>query len=82
MDRTSVNRDGADHCGDGVVMGNPRNHPKCPRCKGEGFYLRRHGRGYYSDGSFGHNDWQDCDCDPWMKESELPAAVVPKGSPF
>jgi hypothetical protein len=30
---------------------NPRHHPQCPRCKGEGFYLRRHGRGYYRDGT-------------------------------
>lgn len=60
-------------------MPNPRHHPECPRCKGEGFYLRRHGRGYYRDGSFGHNDWQDCTCDPYTPVDRLPAAVEPKG---
>lgn len=63
-------------------MPSPHNHPNCPRCKGEGFYLRRHGHGFYHDGSFGHNDWQDCDCYPDMDEKDMPAAVVPKGSPF
>jgi len=60
-------------------MAHPQHHPKCPRCKGEGFYLAHHGRGYYRDGSFGHNDWQDCDCHPRMDESRLPAAIEPKG---
>jgi hypothetical protein len=61
--------------GQGVV--NPRNHPDCPRCKGEGFYLRREGHGFYRDGSFGHNDWQDCNCYPEMKPEQLPKAVDP-----
>lgn len=58
-------------------MASPHHHPDCPRCKGEGFYLRREGHGYYRDGSFGHNDWQDCDCDPWMAADRLPKAVDP-----
>jgi len=33
----------------------------CPHCKGAGFYLKHEGRGYYRDGSFGHNQWEDCD---------------------
>lgn len=56
-----------------------RHHPKCPRCKGQGFYLRHHGQGYYRDGSFGHNQWEDCTCDPYMDEADLPAAVKPTG---
>jgi hypothetical protein len=59
-------------------MPNPRHHPDCPRCKGEGFYLRREGQGFYRDGSFGHNDWQDCDCYPEMSIERLPAAVDPR----
>jgi hypothetical protein len=43
-------------------MSNPENNPDCPRCKGEGFYLAHEGRGYYHDGSFGHNVWEDCHC--------------------
>jgi hypothetical protein len=62
-------------------MPDPRHHPDCPRCKGEGFYLRRHGRGYYSDGSFGHNQWEDCRCDPFMKVEQLPAAFSAGGEP-
>lgn len=65
-------------------MPDPNHHPDCPRCKGEGFYLNREGRGYYRDGSFGHNDWRDCTCDPWMKPERLPQAVDPyrtAGSP-
>ena len=58
-------------------MADPNHHPECPRCKGEGFYLRREGHGYYSDGSFGHNDWQDCDCYPDMPKERLPKAVDP-----
>lgn len=60
-------------------MSNPLHHPDCPRCKGEGFYLRRIGRGYYSDGSFGHNDWRDCTCAAWDPVDLLPTAVEPKG---
>ncbi len=52
-------------------------HPDCPRCKGQGFYLRREGRGFYSDGSFGHNDWQDCTCDVHQKIDSLPKEVNP-----
>ena len=58
-------------------MPNPENHPNCPRCKGEGFYLRRAGQGYYRDGSFGHNDWQDCSCSFIDKPENLPKAVDP-----
>jgi len=60
-------------------MPNPLHHPECPRCKGEGFYLRRIGRGYYTDGSFGHNQWGDCTCAAWDEVNELPAAVEPSG---
>lgn len=63
-------------------MPNPQHHPQCPRCKGEGFYLAHHGRGYYSDGSFGHNQWRDCDCDPWMPVERLPKRVEPTGEAF
>lgn len=59
-------------------MPNPNHHSKCPRCKGEGFYLSSHGHGYYRDGSFGHNQWRDCTCDPYMKEENLPKEVIPK----
>lgn len=62
-------------------MANSEHHPQCPRCKGEGFYLRRHGHGYYRDGSFGHNDWQDCTCHPEDNVKYLPAAIEPKGHP-
>lgn len=58
-------------------MANPRHHPDCPRCKGQGFYLRRTGRGYYRDGSFGHNDWRDCTCRAHDKPEDLPEAVEP-----
>ena len=58
-------------------MASPHHHPDCPRCKGQGFYLRREGRGFYRDGSFGHNDWQDCDCYPDMPVDRLPKAVDP-----
>ncbi|MBO9437303.1 hypothetical protein J7354_01385 [Sulfitobacter sp. R18_2] len=57
----------------------PERHPDCPRCKGQGFYLAYAGRGYYPDGSFGHNQWKDCWCDPWQKPETLPAAVNPGG---
>ena len=60
-------------------MANPHHHPDCPRCKGEGFYLRRHGHGYYRDGSFGHNQWEDCTCDPYMEPERLPKPFEPKG---
>lgn len=43
-------------------MPNPENNPDCPKCKGEGFYLAYEGKGYYRDGSFGHNVWEDCHC--------------------
>ena len=33
----------------------------CPDCNGKGFYLKHEGRGFYADGSFGHNQWADCD---------------------
>lgn len=33
---------------------------KCPDCNGQGFYLKHEGKGYYRDGSFGHNVWEDC----------------------
>jgi hypothetical protein len=58
-------------------MASPHHHPKCPRCKGEGFYLNREGHGYYRDGSFGHNDWRDCTCSPYDEEASLPAPVDP-----
>lgn len=61
-------------------MSKSYNHPDCPRCKGQGFYLRRHGHGYYRDGSFGHNDWADCDCHREDDVKYLPKAVEPKGS--
>jgi ribosomal protein S27AE len=64
------------------MMPHPLHHPECPRCKGEGFYLAHHGRGYYRDGSFGHNQWRDCDCDASDDLEDLPAAVVPSGDPF
>ena len=32
----------------------------CPDCNGQGIYLKREGRGFYADGSFGHNQWEDC----------------------
>ena len=41
---------------------NPEHNPNCPKCRGQGFYLAYAGRGYYSDGSFGHNQWKDCNC--------------------
>ena len=63
-------------------MPKPRHHPQCPRCKGEGFYLRRHGRGYYSDGSFGHNQWEDCTCYADDDVERLPAPIEPSGEPF
>jgi hypothetical protein len=43
-------------------MPNPVNNPDCPKCRGEGFYLAHEGGGYYRDGSFGHNIWEDCHC--------------------
>lgn len=58
-------------------MPNPGNHPKCPRCKGEGFYLAYEGKGYMYDGSFSHNRWEDCRCYPEIKESELPRSLDP-----
>ncbi len=63
-------------------MPNPLHHPDCPRCKGEGFYLRHSGRGFYRDGSFGHNQWEDCTCAAWDQPDALPAAVVPSGDPW
>ena len=59
-------------------MPNPKNNPDCPRCKGEGFYLHHAGQGYYRDGSFGHNDWQDCNCSFIDKPEQLPKAVDPE----
>ena len=53
-------------------MPNPEHHPDCPRCKGEGFYLYLEGYGYYYDGSFGHNQWRDCDCSFIDKPERLP----------
>ncbi len=58
-------------------MPNPRHHPKCPRCHGEGFYLKHEGQGYYSDGSFGHNQWEDCTCHAADDVDHLPAAINP-----
>jgi hypothetical protein len=43
-------------------MPNPENNPDCMRCHGEGFYVAYEGKGYYRDGSFGHNIWEDCHC--------------------
>lgn len=63
-------------------MANPLHHPDCPRCKGEGFYLLRHGRGFYRDGSFGHSQWEDCTCRSYDDPKSLPAAVEPTGEPF
>lgn len=60
-------------------MPNINNHLKCPRCKGEGFYLAKHGHGFYRDGSFGHNIWNDCNCHPYMKIENLPKVYLPKG---
>lgn len=59
-------------------MTNPQHHPACPRCKGEGFYLRSEGRGYYRDGSFGHNQWADCICRYYDDAERLPAPIEPK----
>lgn len=58
-------------------MPNLRHHPKCPRCNGEGFYLRRAGEGYMRDGSFDHNQWEDCRCYPDMPEDKLPRSLDP-----
>lgn len=52
-------------------MADPNHHPDCPLCKGDGFYLHREGHGYYRDGSFGHNQWRDCDCRPYMTPDQL-----------
>jgi hypothetical protein len=57
-------------------------HPNCPRCKGAGFYLTHYGRGYYHDGSYGHNRWEDCTCFSDDDEDELPQPVTPTGEPF
>ena len=43
-------------------MPDQERNPNCPKCKGEGFYLAYEGKGYYRDGSFGHNVWEDCHC--------------------
>ncbi len=59
-------------------MSSPYHHPDCPRCKGQGFYLRASGRGYMRDGSFEHNAWQDCDCYPHMDARYLPKPVETK----
>jgi len=62
-------------------MSNPaHHHPECPRCEGVGFYLAHAGHGYYRDGSFGHNQWEDCDCYPSMPVADLPAPVNPRGA--
>ena len=58
-------------------MADANHHPDCPRCKGEGFYLFKEGHGYYRDGSFGHNVWRDCTCDPWVSKERLPTPVNP-----
>ena len=57
-------------------MTNPLHHPKCPQCKGEGFYLSREGQGYMRDGSFSHNKWEDCSCRYYMTEEQLPKIKV------
>lgn len=56
---------------------------KCQSCDGSGFYLRAEGRGYYHDGSFGHNDWQRCvNCygDRFVEPDSQPA-INPKRNP-
>lgn len=58
------------------MSSHPSHHPKCPRCKGQGFYLRSEGRGYYRDGSFGHNQWADCTCSPYTPEDKLPQPYI------
>ena len=63
-------------------MPNPQNHPDCPQCKGEGFYLSHYGRGYYHDGSFGHNRWDDCFCDFEDDVADLPPPFQPTGEQF
>jgi hypothetical protein len=63
-------------------VSNPRHHPDCPRCKGEGFYLRHSGRGFYRDGSFGHNQWEDCTCAAHDEIAYLPKAIEPSGDPW
>lgn len=57
-------------------------HPDCPRCQGTGSYLAHYGRGYYRDGSFGHNRWKDCTCYPDDDIEDLPQPVEPTGEPF
>lgn len=59
-------------------MPDPQHHPQCPRCKGEGFYLRSSGRGYYRDGSFGHNQWEDCTCAYYDPIDRLPGIFEPR----
>ena len=46
----------------------------CARCKGEGFYLHREEQ-FYADGSYGGNDWRDCDC-PLDAEGHDPRNTV------
>lgn len=58
-------------------MPNPNYHPECPRCHGEGFYLAYEGQGYMRDGSFEHNQWKDCTCDPYMDTDDLPRSLYP-----
>lgn len=41
-------------------MISPAKKIKCKDCNGAGFYLKHEGQGYYRDGSFGHNEWEDC----------------------
>jgi hypothetical protein len=43
-------------------MGLPESKKDCPKCHGAGFFLKSEGKGYYRDGSFGHNEWEDCNC--------------------
>jgi len=57
-------------------MPNPLHHLQCPRCKGEGFYLRAEGRGYNRDGSFSHNQWEDCTCASYDPIDRLPKPLT------
>lgn len=58
-------------------MPNPNHHPKCPRCRGEGFYLAHEGQGYMRDGSFSHNRWEDCSCRSYTPVDKLPRSLDP-----
>lgn len=53
-----------------------------PRCNGTGSYLTHYARGYYHDGSFGHNQWEECTCFADMDVKDLPDPVQPTGDQF